>query len=208
MPEASPNARLEAFSDGVFAIAVTLLVIELRLPEGLEYNTSKDLWKGIGHMLPSIFAFILSFGVILITWVNHHNYLKLINKSCGSFIYSNGFLLLTVAFIPFPTSLMGEFLFTDHAAPVVILYNVVLSLQAVGWMLISRTAVNNHLGKSEKAMQEIEKNGKFGVFAAILYSSCSVMASWFPLYIAVFVTITWIFWLIFGIKIKHEEQGV
>ena len=205
MPETNPNARLEAFCDGVFAIALTLLIIDIRIPSTIEINNTPDLWLALRNICPLIFAFILSFIVILITWVNHHNSIKLANKSSTPFIYANGFLLLTVVFVPFPTSLIGEYISTDHAAPAVVLYDSVLALQALGWILISRTVLKNHLGKNERSTIKIRENGKFGYFAFILYSGCAVTAFWFPITIAMFTTLTWIFWLIYGIKFKHEE---
>ena len=165
-----------------------------------------SLWHALGLITPSIFAFLLSFCVILITWVNHHNHLRLINKSSSAFLYANGFLLLTVAFTPFPTSMLGEYLFTDHAAPAVIMYEGVLSLQAIGWILISNTAAKRGLGRNEAANIKIMKNGRFGFFAFALYGICGILAIWFPLIIALFTTLTWIFWLIFGINIKHEDE--
>ena len=75
------NSRLEAFCDGVFAIAITLLVIDIKIPANLEIDNAAALWNALWHILPSIFAFLLSFVVILITWVNHHNALKLLHKS-------------------------------------------------------------------------------------------------------------------------------
>ena len=207
MAEANPNTRLEAFCDGVFAIALTLLIIDIKIPSTVEINTTADFWLALKHIAPSIFAFVLSFIIILITWVNHHNAVKLVNKSSASFIYANGFLLLTVVFVPFPTSLMGEYILTDHAAPAVILYNSVLALQAIGWILICRTAIKNHLGRNEKSNLAIRQNGKFGYFAFTLYSLCAIVAFWFPLTVAMITTITWIFWLVYGISIKHEEMN-
>ena len=206
MAEANPNSRLEAFCDGVFAIALTLLIIDIKIPSTEIINNTSDFWLALKHIAPSIFAFLLSFAIILITWVNHHNSLKLINKSSVSFIYANGFLLLTVVFIPFPTSLIGEYLFTDHLAPAVILYNSLLAFQAIGWILLTRTALKNQLTKNEKSALTIRKNGKFGYFAFALYSLCAILAIWFPLAIAIFTLLTWIFWLIWGISIKHEEM--
>jgi TMEM175 potassium channel family protein len=204
MPESNPNARLEAFCDGVFAIALTLLIIDIKIPSTTEINSTAEFWVALKHIAPSIFSFVLSFVVILITWVNHHNGLKLVNKSSSSFIYANGFLLLTVVFIPFPTSLLGEYLLTDHAAPAVILYEAVLVLQSVGWILMTGAALKNHLGKSEKAIVEIRRNSRYGYFALVLYTLCAILAIWFPLAIAVFTAVTWIFWLVMGINIKHE----
>src|SRR5262249_55548759 len=135
-------------------------------------------------------------------------YMKLIKRSSGSFLYANGFLLLIVVFLPFPTSLLGEHVFTDHAAPAVILYNAVLALQAISWILVSQTAIRNHLGKGDKATLEIHKNGKFGVFALSLYSLLAILAIWFPHIVAILTTLTWIFWLIFGIRKVDEEVGI
>lgn len=117
MADSNPNSRLETFCDGVFAIALTLLIIDIKIPSSTEFNSNSDFWLSLKHIIPSIFSFVLSFMVIFITWVNHHNSIKLIKKTSASFIYANGFLLLTVVFIPFPTSLMGEYISTDHAAP-------------------------------------------------------------------------------------------
>jgi len=206
MTETNPNSRLEMFCDGVFAIALTLLIIDIKIPATAEINNTADLWHILKHIAPSIFAFVLSFCVIFITWVNHHNHLKLINKSCCSVLYANGLLLLTVVFTPFPPSLLGEYLLTDHAAPAVILYNAVLALQAIGWILISRVALANKLGKSEKADLQIRNNGRFGYFAFLLYTLCAIAAFWFPHTIAGFTTVTWIFWLIYGINIRHEKM--
>ena len=205
MSESNPYSRLEAFCDGVFAIALTLLIIDIRIPSTKEINNTAEFWVALKGIAPSVLAFILSFIIILITWVNHHNALKLGNKSSASFIYANGFLLFTVVFMPFPTSLMGKYILTDHAAPAVILYESTMALQAVGWVLIVKAALKDHLGKSEKATLQIRKNGQFAYFAFVLYALCAIIAIWFPLTIAVITTITWIFWLVHGINIKHES---
>ncbi|MFI5185112.1 MAG: TMEM175 family protein [Chitinophagales bacterium] len=204
MAETNPNSRLETFCDGVFAIALTLLIIDIKIPASVSINTNADFWLALRHIAPPIFAFVLSFAIILITWVNHHNALKLVNKSSASFIYANGFLLLTVAFLPFPTSLLGEFLLTDHAAPAVVLYESTMAFQAISWILISRTAVKNQLAKNEKSNLATRENGKYGYFAFALYSLCTITAFWFPLTIAIVTTLIWIFWLIWGINLKHE----
>jgi len=206
MLETNPNSRLEAFCDGVFAIALTLLIIDIKIPSTEEINSTAEFWLALKHILPPVSAFILSFIIILITWVNHHNALKLGNKSSDSFIYANGFLLFTVVFMPFPTSLLGEYILTDHAAPAVILYESTMALQALGWILIVNAALKNNLGKSEKAILQIRKNGQFAYFAFALYALCAILAIWFPLSIAIITTISWIFWLIHGINIKQEEM--
>ena len=204
MSDTNPNSRLEAFCDGVFAFALTLLIVDIKIPASVSINNTADFWGALKHIAPSILAFLLSFVIILITWVNHHNALKLVNKSSASFIYANGFLLLTVVFLPFPTSLMGEHILTDHAAPAVILYNSAMAFQSIGWILICATALKNHLGKNEKSILQIRKNRNYGYYSFLVYSLFSILAFWFPLTIAVITVLLWIFWLIYGINIKHE----
>jgi uncharacterized membrane protein len=204
MSETNPIARLEAFCDAVFAIALTLLIIDIKIPSTTEINDTKELWLALRHISPSIFAFVLSFIVILITWVNHHACLKLVNKSSGAFFYANGFLLLTVVFVPFPTSLMGEYILTDHAGPAVFLYNAVIALQGLSWILMCGAAIKNHLTKNEKANTQMQISQRNGYFALIIYSLLALLALWFPMTVAIISTLTWIFWLIFGIRIKNE----
>ena len=204
MTTANANSRLETFCDGVFAIALTLLIIEIKVPHTAKIMSPGELWITLQHLLPSFFAFVLSFIIILITWANHHNSFKLITASSSSFIYANGFLLLTVVFLPFPTALMGEYLLTEQAAPAVILYNATLTMQAGGWILITGAAMKDNLCKNEKALLTIRKNGMFGYIAFILYSVCALLAFWFPVAITIITTLIWILWLIRSITIKQE----
>jgi uncharacterized membrane protein len=206
MAQDNPNIRLEAFCDGVFAIALTLLIIDIRLPSIENIHTTNDLWLALKYITPGILVFLLSFIVIFITWVNHHAALKLVHKTSAHFIYANGLLLLSVVFIPFPTSLVGEFILTDHAAPAVTLYCAVFGLQAISWMLMTRAALNpsGPLITNEKAINTGRDNLKRSYYAIALYTICAVAAFWFPLTIAIIVAFTWIIWLIIGINLKDE----
>jgi uncharacterized membrane protein len=203
MVEASPNTRLEAFCDGVFAIALTLLIIDIKLPSMESIASTSELWLALGRLGPSVFSFVLSFAVILITWVNHHATLRLVHGSSASFVYANGFLLLTVVFIPFPTALLGAFIGTPHAAPAVVLYNAVLAVQAIAWILLSRAALAGHLIADGKSRATIRENGRNGYFALAFYSLLAIMALWFPLAIAIVTTASWIVWLVLSIRLKR-----
>ena len=100
------TGRAEAFSDGVFAIAITLLILEIRPPEhgsGRLADALLDLW-------PSYLAYTLSFLTIGIMWLNHHEVLKLVRTVDRTFLLLNMLLLLLVAFIPFPTNVLADFL--------------------------------------------------------------------------------------------------
>lgn len=206
MAEEMINSRLETFCDGVFAIALTLLVLEIKTPVAEGIHSSNDLWHSLKHLLPSVFAFLLSFAIIVISWVNHHAVMKLINKSTPHFIYANVFLLLTIVIIPFPTALFAEFGFTDAAAPAVVLYAFVMLLTNIGWILITRTALHpKSLVRNEKAKATIETILKQSTSAFILYSVCTVLAFWFPLIISAVLTLTWLAWLILGLNYKEKE---
>jgi len=206
MAEANPISRLEAFCDGVFAIALTLLIIDVRIPPTTEIHNNAEFWQALRHVIPLISSFLLSFAIILITWVNHHNALKLVNKSCSAFLYANGFLLLTVVFIPFPTSLLGEHLLTNHAAPAVILYSAVLVLQAIGWILISQTGLRYGLARSEKTAMTLRKSGQYGYYSIFVSTMFAVLSIWFPRIIAILIALMWLFWLGFGIRLNREEK--
>ena len=207
MAETNPNSRLETFCDGVFAIALTLLIIDIKIPSTEPINNTQDFWIAFKQIIPSVSAFVLSFAIIFITWVNHHNFFKLVNKSSASFIYSNGLILLAVVIIPFPTSLMGEYILTDHAAPSVILYNAVVVIQSIGWILVCNAALKNKLTKNETSNSQMKINRRNAYFSVVVYSLLAVIAIWFPLAIAIVTALLWIFWLIFGLRFKSEEKN-
>ena len=200
MADPHPNTRLEAFCDGVFAIALTLLIIDIKIPASERIGSTRELWRALGHLAPSFFAFVLSFAIILITWVNHHRFFKLVNKSSGSFVYANGFLLLTVVFMPFPTGLVGEYLLTDHAAPAVVIYNSVTAVQSAGWILVSGAVLRNRLTKDEKSTVLVREAHRNGYVALVVYSLLALIAAWFPLAIAIVTTLLWAYWLTFSLR--------
>ncbi len=206
MSATNPNARLETFCDGVFAIALTLLIIDVKIPASSRINNTADLWLALKNILPSIFAFILSFAIILITWVNHHNAFKLANKTSSAFMYANGLLLLSVVFIPFPTSLIGEYILTDHAAPAVIIYNLVLTLQAFSWALICTAGLKGNLAKGEKSIQQTRRNRTYAYFSVVVYAVLAILSAWFPLPVLITTMLLWVLWLLLGINIKPDAE--
>ena len=87
------TSRVEAFSDGVFAIAITLLILEIRVPPGDGLTSNEKLRAMLLELWPSYFAFTLSFAAILIMWINHHGFFKYLRTIDARFLYANGFLL-------------------------------------------------------------------------------------------------------------------
>jgi uncharacterized membrane protein len=205
MAEANPNVRLEAFCDGVFAIAITLLIIEIRISPSLEIESVSAFWHALGEIVPAIFAFLLSFTIIFITWANHQACFKLIDKTCSSFIYANALLLLTVVFTPFPTALLGDYVLTEFSSPAVILYNSVFALQGIAWILLTGTALRNGLTRDAASTMAMRANNRNGYFAFAIYSILAIAAIWFSQVVAVVTTMLIVFWLIHGINILKRS---
>jgi uncharacterized membrane protein len=203
VPTEHANTRLEAFCDGVFAIAVTLLVIDIRAPAAESLASTADVSRALAHLAPQVFAFLLSFVVIFITWVNHHATLKLVSKSSPAFVYANGLLLLTVAFIPFPTSLLGELIGTDRAAPAVVLYDAVLAAQGLPWVLLCNAALAQGLTANPSAAAQLRRNLINGYGAMAFYALLALAAVWLPVAAAVITAASWVFWLVLGISLRR-----
>ncbi|MFL5760058.1 MAG: TMEM175 family protein [Thermomicrobiales bacterium] len=110
MSEELGTGRLELFSDGVFAIAVTLLVLELRVPLPGALADGSTLREALWQEWPTYLAFATSFATFLIAWVNHQNLFRLIARVDHTFLLLNGLLLATITFIPFPTHVLAEYL--------------------------------------------------------------------------------------------------
>jgi uncharacterized membrane protein len=138
-PEAASGRRekrrLEAFSDGVFAIAVTLLVLELRVPAASGLPPG-GLIEALRAEWPSYFAYLLSFATILIMWVNHHVLLDYVRHVDHAFLYLNGLLLLTITLVPFPTSLFARYALQPDAHVAAAVYCGLFTLIAVCFNLV------------------------------------------------------------------------
>src|SRR5512133_2349864 len=119
------TTRLETFSDGVFAIAATLLVLELSV------SSSDELGHALLHIWPQYFAYITSFVTIGIIWMNHHHTVALIARTDRTMLFINNLLLLTVAFLPFPTKLVGDYLRGDGEQAAALAYAATLVVMAI-----------------------------------------------------------------------------
>jgi len=138
--EEKQTGRLEAFSDGVFAIAVTLLVLELRAPLPGSLHEGESLLHALLHGWPSYLAFVTSFVTILIVWINHHNLFRLIVRTDHTFLLLNGFLLFTVTVIPFPTNVIAEYIRESEARTAAIFYSSTFLTMAIAFNLLWRYA--------------------------------------------------------------------
>ena len=135
--------RLEAFSDGVFAIAITLLILEVRIPHAAQVNPGM-LAGSLRELLPSYLAYILSFAMIGIYWANHSCIFKLFVKSDHIFNLLNVFFLMCISFVPFPTAILGQYWhYPDARQAAVMFYVLGMLLAAFGWMAVWLYASRN-----------------------------------------------------------------
>jgi uncharacterized membrane protein len=144
------TSRVEAFSDGVFAIAITLLILEIKVPEMPEHSTNSQLLASLSSLWPSYFAFLLSFTAVLIMWINHHGFFKYLKKINTPFLYANGFLLLIVTFIPFPTAVLAKYINSPAANMSAAFYTGSMVLLSIAYNLLwFTTAYKRALVKDE-----------------------------------------------------------
>ena len=123
------KTRVEAVSDGIFAIAITLLVLTISEPDDYSHLASQ-----LGHRWPSLAAYVVSFAIIGIMWFNHHSVFGYLERIDGGLFYLNLLLLMTVAFLPYPTGVLGKALLAGHGArTAAIVYSVTMAINALAW---------------------------------------------------------------------------
>ncbi len=154
--------RIEAFSDGVIAIIITIMVLEMKVPhEGADLASLKPI-------LPVFLSYILSFAMVLIYWNNHHHLFQSVKKINGKVLLANGLLLFCLSLMPFATAWMGE----NHFASIpVAFFGVILLLSGVAYSILSKTLIKIH-GHDSILSKAVGKNIKekistFTYFAAI-----------------------------------------
>jgi len=112
------TTRVEAFSDGVFAIVITLLVLDIKVPQNVEGGNAA-LWRALAQQLPMLGAWVLSFFFVLVFWVAHHSFFSHLAHVDRGLLWLNGLFLLAISFTPFPTALLG--LYPGHSASATLL---------------------------------------------------------------------------------------
>jgi uncharacterized membrane protein len=128
--------RLEAFSDAVLAIAITLLVLEIRVPPAEDVADPDRLIAALGALWPSYLGYLISFVTIGIMWANHHNLFRLVDRVSHGLILGNLLLLLTIGFLPFPTALLAGTLDTASAQVGVLVYAGTLVIIALAFNVL------------------------------------------------------------------------
>lgn len=131
------TTRLEAFSDGVFAIAITLLVLEVKVPSVEEADAVGGVFRALATRWPSYVGYAISFGTLGIMWANHHSMFQYIHRTNRNFLLINIFFLMCISFLPFPTALLAEYLpHVEGRTEATACYGAMLTLIAVAYNLV------------------------------------------------------------------------
>lgn len=176
------KGRLEAFSDGVIAIIITIMVLELKVPHGAN-------WTALATLSPVFLSYVLSFIYVGIYWNNHHHLFQAVHKINGRILWANLHLLFWLSLTPFVTGWMGE----NHFAPLpVALYGVNLFMAAISYTILVRALLVQH-GKDSTLAQAIGKDFKGYISLAIYFTAIllSFVYSWIGFSLYVLVAIIW-----------------
>ena len=188
------TTRLETFADGVFAIAITLLVLEIKVPT-LE-ETRSGLWPALARLWPSYVGYLVSFLTIGIMWVNHHAIFQYIRRCDRRFLFANVFFLMGIAFVPFPTAVLAEHLpdpatrnaaavfFSGWYIVVAVMFNILWHTGIGGGRLLRE---NVHT----EGLETITRRYRIGPVSYVVTAAVAVVSAWASL--AVFFALA-VFW--------------
>jgi uncharacterized membrane protein len=178
------TGRLEAFSDGVIAIIITIMVLEMKVPHGTDIAALRPL-------IPIFLSYVLSFVYVGIYWNNHHHLFQAAEQVNGSTLWANLHLLFWLSLLPFATAWVGENQFT--VLPVA-LYGVVLLAAGIAYYILSRTLVSHH-GRDSKLAIAIGRDGK-GKISVVIYAIGILFAFVNPVIAFLIYVLVAILWLI------------
>jgi uncharacterized membrane protein len=158
------KGRLEAFSDGVIAILITIMVLELRAPHD-------PTWSALGELAPKLSAYVLSFVFLGIYWNNHHHMLHATKRITGGVLWANLHLLFWLSLVPFTTAWMGE---NHNAAVPTAAYGIVLMLSGIAYYILERTIIASE--GAESTLAEAVGQDVKGLVSVVLYGIAILLA--------------------------------
>jgi len=177
------KGRLEAFSDGVIAILITIMVLELKVPRGAD-------WAALHSVIPLFLSYLLSFVFLGIYWNNHHHLLQAIKQVDGRVLWANLHLLFWLSLIPFVTGWLGE---THLAAVPTALYGAVLLLAAVAYFVLTRALIALH-GRDSTLATAVGRDfkGKVSVAIYAVAIPLALVQAWLAAALYVLVAVLWL----------------
>lgn len=187
------KARVETFSDGIFAIIVTLLVLEIKVPHIENHDSVTELAAALWHLAPKVIAWMISFFTVCVIWVNHHRIFESMTTIDQPFFWLNANLLLWCSLIPFPTALMGDYPTNPLAVSA---YGAVSFLMGIAFLLI-RLYMWRHHEITQVSKEELGRGVKnvilFGPTPYLIGIICAWIYPLLAFALYAFVTIYFIF---------------
>ena len=189
------RGRLEAFSDGVIAIIITIMVLELKVPEGHDFAS-------LAHVAPRLCGYVLSFVYIGIYWNNHHHLMHTVDRVSGGILWANLHLLFWLSLVPFATEWVGE----THSAPLpTALYGVLLFMAAISYTILQVTIIRRQgEGSQLKAAVGADRKGKLSM---ALYATAIVLAFYMPLAADLIYALVAAIWFVPDTRIERKIEG-
>ena len=198
------TARLEAFSDGIFGVAITLLAIEIGIKE-YEGATNVNLWQKILNNWPEYFTYFNSFATVLLIWMGHHKIFNKIWKANHWIILLNGLVLLFVVLFPFPTKTVGAFIGTEAVNTAVTFYAGFTGVIVLCMLLLNLGIVNNpkSIINADKNLPWFKNQIKQQGLAILVYAIAATVAFYSP---TIALAITFLMWVFWAIVTKDNED--
>ena len=193
--EEKETGRVEAFSDGVFAVAITLLVLDLQVPKLGNAAMPLELAGALAKQWPAYLGFVTSFFTVLIMWVNHHGVFKLVHKTNSRLLFVNGYLLMMTTAVPFSTSLVTQYLRYPGAKTACAAYAGTFVLISLGfsalWRVITHERGLMKPGVSEKTIERVSRSWRWG---PPMYIAATLGAFLSPYITIGICTTLWVYW--------------
>ncbi len=206
------TGRVEAFSDGVFAIAITLLILEIGVPH---VGENQSLWHALRDLWPSYLVYVISFVVIGIMWVNHHNMFREITRSDHYLLVLNLLLLMCISFLPFPTAVIAAYMRdSPHERTIAVMfYGATFTAIAVAWnALWLYVSHGRRLIQPDVSDDRIRTRTRRNLMGPILYGltvPLALLSAWIS--IAIYAGLALLYLLPTGenwrTEHSHEERG-
>ena len=188
------TARLEAFSDGVFAVAITLLALDLKVPPVRAGGTGRDLAEALLRQWPSYLAFATSFLTVLIMWLNHHLVFKLVGKTSMRLMLANGYLLMMTTTVPFATELFSTYFRQPAGRVAAAAHAGSFVLISLGYLWMWHAIKHGELfraGAPQETIDRIDRNYRYGT---PMYLVATLGAAVSPHVTLGICTALWVFW--------------
>lgn len=183
--------RLEAFSDGVLAIIITIMVLEFKVPEEVHY-------EALIPLIPKFIGYVLSFIYVGIYWNNHHHMMHTVKQVNGKILWANLHLLFWLSLIPFTTAWVGE---SHFSATPMMLYGIVLLMNGVAYFLLQNLILKQQ-GENSILKKAIGKDFK-GKSSPILYTTAILFANYYPIVSGAIYILVALMWLVPDSRIEH-----